>query len=78
MEDLLRKKVLCTSNYLFTVFPCCKFSNFGFLDVNLPVSSAEFKTGDMEMTVKSGLKNRILTSVDWIQNLYKYLSFHRV
>ena len=61
--------MLCTSNYLFTVFLCCKFSNFGFLDINLPVSIAEFKTGDVEMTVKIGLKNGILTSVDWIQNL---------
>jgi len=61
--------VLCTSNYLSTVFPCFIFSNFGCLDINLPVTIAEFKTGDVEMMVKSGLKNRILTSVDRIQNL---------
>jgi len=68
-ENLLRRKVLCTSNYLFSMFLCCKFSNFGFLDINLAVSSGEFKTGDVEMAVKSGLKNRILKSMDWIQNL---------
>lgn len=61
--------MLRTSNYLFTVFLCCKFSNFGFLDINLAVSSAEFKAGDVETTVKSGLKNRILTFVDWILKL---------
>jgi hypothetical protein len=51
------------------VFLCCKFSNTSFLDINLAVSSAEFKTSDVEMTVTNGLKNRILTSVDWIQNV---------
>jgi hypothetical protein len=42
-------------------------SNFGFPDINPSVSSAEFKTGDVETIVKSGLENRILTFVDWIQ-----------